>query len=333
MPFPWKSSVTLLVLVLGACSSSAEQENEAARLEDFRVRAAQYFNSGRFPQAYQQAVMGLQIEPDDGGLNLIAGRSLVMQRDLQKVSHALEYLETAQDELENYKADYSLAEFHFRYGSMLYGFAAKERESLIEFPEKDETIQAERLALCEERIQTSEEHFAEALKLLDQVLEVRADDLNALEMRGQVFALLERDDAAFEDFNAAIAVLEESRQYKNRVLATDANLTVEQEQRLRRDLSGDIQREIAIRFVIAGILKRANLLREEEEQYSTILGLDPDMEVAYHSRALCRYELGRMAEASADMREFVGRTELTFDTPQVKEAMRIIEEYSAIQGG
>lgn len=333
MSFPWKSSVTLFVLALGACSSSAEREDEAARLEDFRVRAAQYFNSGRFPQAYQQAVMGLQIEPDDGGLNLIAGRSLVMQRDLQKVSHALEYLEAAQDELDNYKADYSLAEFHFRYGSMLYGFAAKDRDSLLKFPEKEESIQAQRLAQCEERILISEGHFSEALVLLDEVLETVPEDLNALEMRGQVHALLEQDEAAFTDFEAAISVLEESRQYKNRLLATDPNLTVDQEQRLRRDLSGDIQREIAIRFVLASILKRGNLLREEELQYSTILGLDPDMEIAYHSRALCRYELGRMAEASADMREFVGRTDLTYETSQVKEAMRIIEEYSSIQGG
>ncbi|PCJ53870.1 MAG: hypothetical protein COA70_06830 [Planctomycetota bacterium] len=331
MPTPRLKLALLLLLGFTACSG-AEVENEEARLEDFRNRAATYFNSGRYLQAYQQAQLGLQIDEDDGGLNLIAGRALLMQRELTQVSHALPYLETAQEELDNYKADYSLGEFHFRYGSMLYSFAQREKQSLNQFPDQDDATQNAKLSACQVRIQKSEVHFEEALELFSMVLDTVPDDLPTLEKRGQTYALLGNDAAAAVDLEFAIDILAESRQFKNRVLATDSKLTVQQEDRVRRDLNGDIQREIAIRFLLAGLLKRTLDVRAEEEQYTVILGLDPGIDAAYHSRALCRYELGRLAEASADMHAFVGRTDLEFDTPQVQQAMRIIEEYSTLQG-
>lgn len=331
MPKPRITLLPALLLLFGACSST-ESDNEEARIEDFRFRAGQYFQQGRYVQAFQQSQLGLQLDEDDGGLNLIAGRSLVMQRDLAQVARAFTFLEIAQDELDSYKADYSMAEFHFRYGSMLYGFAQEEKASLLEYPEPDAKLQAARLKTSEDRIVKAQDHFVQAEELLDDVLSEAVEDLNSLEMRGQVRALQQKDALAMEDLSAAIDILEQSRQFKNRKL-TDPTLTMVQEERFYRDLDGDIQREVAIRFVMATILKRGDALREEEAQYSLILGLDPDAEVAYHSRALCRYELGRLAEASADMREFVGRTALGYDTPPVREAMRIIEEYSALQGG
>lgn len=301
-------------------------------MEDFQNRAAQYFNQGRYVQAFQQSQLGLQIAPEDGTLNLLAGRSLVMQRDLAQVARAFPFLEVAQEELENYKADFSMAEFHFRYGSMLYRFAQDEKVGLNNYPDPDSKVQAAKLETNQERVAKSEDHFRKAEDLLGQVLETAPEDLHALEMRGQVRALLQEDALAMQDLTTAIQILVRSRQFKNRTL-TEPNLTLAQEERLYRDLEGDIRREVAIRFVMATIFNRSMDLREEESQYTLILGLNPDTEIAYHSRALCRYELGRLAEASADMREFVGRTALGYDTPQVREAMRIIEEYSAIQGG
>jgi len=332
MPTPRFQLAVLLLLVFTACSG-AEVDNEASRIEDFRNRAATYFNSGRYLQAFQQAQLGLQLDEDDGGLNLLAGRALVMQRDLVQVSHALPYLETAQEELDNYKADYSLGEFHFRYGSMLFSFAHHEKQSLLEFPDSDVATQESQIALCDIRIAKAKAHFQTANELFTRVLKVVPADLSTLEKRGQSLALLGDNDGAFADLSSAIDSLTESRKYKNRVLATDSKLTVAQEDSVRRDLNGDIQREVAIRFLLAGILKREKDPRAEEEQYNIILVLDPDTEAAYHSRAMCRYQLGRIAEASADMRAFVGRTNLEFDTPQVREAMRIIEEYDTLQGG
>ena len=331
MPTPRLNLALLLLLGFTACSGT-EVENEEARMEDFRVRAKQYFNSGRYPQAFQQARLGLQIDDEDGGLNLIAGRSLVMQRELTQVSHALPYLKLAQEELDNYKADYSLGEFHFRYGSMLFSYAQREKQSLLQFPDADAKAQKAKLSECDIRVEKAEVHFEDALALFNTVLETVPNDLQTLEMRGTTLALLGRDKEATVDLERAIDSLYESRQYKNRVLATDSNLTVQQEDRVRRDLDGDINREIAIRFLLAGLLKRTKDIRAEEAQYTTILELDPNTEVAYHSRGLCRYELGRLAEASADMHAFVGRTALEFDASQVQQAMRIIEEYATLQG-
>lgn len=318
----------ILLALCGACSSSGlSDEDEASRLEDFRTRASNYYNSGRYIQAYQQAVLGLEIDKDDGGLNLIAGRALLLQRELTKVSHALPYLERAQEGLDNYKADYSMAEFHYRYGSMLLDYARDQEEVLRRFPREDEEAQLEALARNEERKVTAGGHFDDAARLLESVLEVVPEDNNALELAGQVAALRRDDVAAFGYLNQALDLLLASRQYKNRVLASDATLAVAEEDRLHQDLLNDIKREVAIRYLLAGLHQRSGASNAEIGEYSAILDLDPDSVPAWYSRGMVRYEVGEVALAVADLQEFLGRTDLALEAPQVQEALGIIRAH------
>lgn len=329
----WKRPALLLLLLpaLVACSSSAEEDDLDSQKQDYFDRATIYYNKGRYTQAYQQARRGLELEPDNGGLNLIAGRSLLLHRDLTEVSHALYYLEIAQEELQSYKANQAMAEWHFRYGSMLFGYAEREQDDLLKYPDSDPAVQKHNLDAALEQSAKAEEHFASADTLLDSVLLETPDNLNALEMSGQVNALLGANEEALAPLQNAIDLLMESRKYNNRLLATDTNLSIVQEEYVRRVLKSDMQREVAIHFLIAGIHQSNKAYQSEEHEYTLILGISPDSPPALHSRGLCRYERGRLADAASDMRNFVASTDLAFDSDQVHKALDIISEYDSLQ--
>ncbi|MDP7063274.1 MAG: tetratricopeptide repeat protein [Planctomycetota bacterium] len=329
----WNRPALMLVVLFSliGCSSSEEELNLESQKQDYFERATDYYNMGRYTQAYQQARRGLEIEPENGGLNLIAGRSLLLHRDITEVSHALLYLEIAQKELQNHKADQAMAEWHFRYGSMLLQVSETEKRKYTDYPMDDPEFQAKKMAEAEERGVKAMNHFLSADELLDSVLLRSNDNLNALEMSGQVNALLGNDVEALKPLVASLRLLEESRAYNNRLLATEERLSIEQEDFIRRVLKSDMQREVAVHSLIAGIHKRAGAYMAEEHEYTTILGLSPDSIWALHSRALCRYERGRLSEAAADMRDFVAATEMDFDSDQVRQALNIISEYDALQ--
>jgi tetratricopeptide (TPR) repeat protein len=329
----WKRPALLLLLLpaLVACGSSPEEDTLDSQKQDYFDRATVYYNSGRYTQAYQQARRGLELEPDNGGLNLIAGRSLLLHRDLTEVSHALYYLEIAQEELQSYKANQAMAEWHFRYGSMLFGYAEREHEDLMNYPDEDPAMQEHNVAAALEQSAKAREHFAQADELLDSVLLETPENLNALEMSGQVNALIGDNVQALVPLQTAIDLLNESRKYNNRLLATDTKLTITQEEYVRRVLRGDIKREVAIHFLVAGIHQGNDAYQSEEYEYTLILGLSPDSAPALHSRGLCRYERGRLAEAALDMREFVAITDLAYDSEQVHRALDIISEYDSLQ--
>ena len=332
---PLMCRATALLLCLAALPgcASGPTEDEASRIEDYFTRGSQYYAVGRYPQAYDQAARALELDPEDGRVNLLAGRALLMQRSLRGVESALPYLEIAADEMDNYKANYALAEFHYRYGSLLFDYAAKQRLDLENFPEITPKTQAAALKANAEREQKARGHFSDARDLL---LDVRAEvpeDLDTLEMLGTCCALLDDDVAAMEALDAGLAILSKSREYKNYVLGTDSNLSIQEEGRLRRDLAGDIRREVAIFYLIAGLRQRAEDPLGEEVAYNAILALNPTENPARYSRANVRYDLGRLAEAAADMRAFISSTSLDTDSVQIQRAVLIVHEFEQLQMG
>lgn len=331
VPSIMRTAVLLLATVLTACASGPS-EDEQARIEDYFNRGMTYYAAGRFPQAYDQAIRALELDPEDGRLNLLAGRSLLMQRSLKTVAAALPFLEKAEKEMDNYKAPYALAEFHFRYGSLLFEYAQQQRLDLENFPDMDAQMQAQRLKKNAEREQTARSHFRDSRALLEQVREMVPQDLDTLEMLGQCCALLDDEEGAQEALTAALVLLDESRQYKNLILGTDANLSLDEEARIRRDLAGDIRREVAIHYLVAGLHRRANRPHLEEQSYNAILALKPGEHAARFSRAEVRYELGRLAEAAADMRMFISSTKLGPDSEVVQRAVTIVHEFEQMQG-
>jgi tetratricopeptide (TPR) repeat protein len=325
---PFKPSLVLAVCtVLAACSSGPTEEEIAVRIDDLRQRSAQYFNSGSYPQAYQQAMLGMEFtEEDDGELNLLAGHALMMMRNLNDVAASQSYLEVAQELLDDYRADLILGEFHQRYGSMLHAHALRQRRSIADYPSNNNEQREKEEQLNTERFVKAQEHFNQAIELFVIALSQSPDDLHALQLISQSYALTKNYGPARKHLEHALDILIESRQYKNRILATDVKIDLSQETRLRSELLLDINKEVAIRMLLAGIDNKENATSAELRQYSTILGLQPENLDALYGRGLCHYALGNFALASSDLELFLGNTALPFDHPQVQRAFEITSD-------
>jgi tetratricopeptide (TPR) repeat protein len=316
-----------LCAVLAACSSGPTEEEIAVQVDDFRQRSAQYFNAGSYPQAYQQAKRGLELTSnDDGELNLLAGHSLMMTRNLNDVAASEAYLLRAQDLLDSYRADLILGEYHQRYGAMLNAYARRQLKLAEELDGLDDEQRQSEIEKNEERIDIALQHFEEAADLFLIALDKSPDDLHALKLIGQSYSYLGEHAAARKHLGHAVDILVESRQYKNRILSTDTKINLREESRLRAEMLGDINTEVAIRILLAGLDKLDGNVTAEIAQYSTILGLSPDNLNVSYLRGVCYYNTGNIERAIADLEHFISYTDLPYEHPQVKHSLEIANE-------
>ena len=312
--------------VFTACSSGPTEEEIAVHVDDFRQRSAQYFNARSYVQAYRQATRGLELTPEDGDLNLLAGHALMMMRNLKSVAKAEAYLLKARDELDSYRADLILGEYHQRYGAMLNAHARRELKLAEELEGLDDEQRQAEIEKNEDRIENATQHFEDAAELFLVALEKSPDDLHALQLIGQSYMYLGEHAAARKHLGHAVDILVESRRYKNRILATDTKINLREESRLRAGMLGDINTEVAIRIAWAGLEKLDGNVYAEIEQYSTILELDPSHLDASYLRGVCHYNTGNIGQAIVDLERFISNTDLLYDHPQVQRSFEITNE-------
>ena len=323
-----------LCAVLAACSSGPTEEEIAVQVDDFRQRSAQYFNAGSYPQAYQQATLGLElITDDDGELNLLAGHALMMMRNPKtgqmmmrntNVVVAVEaYLLKAQEILDTYRADLILGEFHQRYGAMLTQHARHQLKRAKESNVLDEEQRQAEIEENEERLETALQHFEDAAELFLVAIEESPDDLHALQLIGQSYSFLGERAAARKHLGHAVDILVESRRYKNRILATDTKINLSEADRLRSGMLGDINTEVSIRILLAGLDKLDGNVAAEIKQYSTILELNPDHLNVSYLRGVCHYNTGNIEQAIVDLERFISNTDLSYEHPQVQHSLKI----------
>lgn len=323
-----------VLLLAGAACASGPDENEAAARDEFLRRGSQYYDVARYAQAEQQARLGLELDERHPMLNLLAGRAILMQGTLPKIAGARPFLETAQSELdaaERHKASYSLAEYHLVYGRLLLEHVERERRALQQNPSPDRATLEELHRQLDEREVRARTHFADADRHVREALADAPDSLQYLESRGQIAALRGEDEEAFAALGRALELLAESRAFLNRTLGFRTDLPAGEEDRLRRRLLADIQREIAVRGVLAGLYKRQGRLTDEEQEYTRMLQLDERIAGIYYSRGMVRYELGRIPEAAGDMREFLMRTDLGPGAEQVAQAVDVLSQFERLQ--
>ncbi len=328
---PWLAAG--LLGFAAACSSSLTDEEIATRDEFYR-RAVQYYDVGRYVQAEQQSRQGLTLDASDAMLNLIAGRSILLQATLPKISEARPYLEKALDDLpkgERHKASFSLAEYHLIYGRELLNHVSQERRALDQNPNPDPVQRTLVGKDLDEREKRAHQHFAKASEFSADAVAASPDGLQYLEIQGQVAALRGQDDLAFASLNRVIELLAESRAFLNRTLGFNTDLPVDEETRLRERLLADIQREVAVRGLMAGLYKRQGRLPDEEREYTRMLQLDERLAGVYYSRGMVRCELGRIPEAADDMREFLMRTDLDPGAEQVEQAVEVLHQHERLQ--
>jgi len=312
-----------LILILGACSLSEEEED---RLAAHLQRAQIYFDASKFPQAQQQANLGLIIEPENPTLNHIMGRTLLGMRDIQSVRNSGSFLKVAHDGLDSPHTAYSLGEYHLRLAQFMLGRSEHLKARAVGLPDEEAQDMKTRAA-------RTESHAGGELLLARELLEVAVaqspENSHALRLLANCCAHQRDGERAMAVLGELVQILEESRSYKNEKLALQS-LSVSDETRLRKRVRADITAEIRARGLIATIHMDSKNYAPAELEFNQILNLDPAAD-EYYNRGLCRYYLGRLGEAASDMRTFLGRTSLEFKSETASRALDIVSQYEALQ--
>jgi tetratricopeptide (TPR) repeat protein len=323
---PRLAPLLLLAALATGCGGLSPEEEEL--IEELRLRASQYYEADDLGRAEQQARRGLQLDPEHAELNHILGRTLLKWQDGRHVSAGLLYLQKAYELDPQYRTAYSLGECHLRLGELRIKRAVTLDLSAEELPPDDAEGRAEMADRAAKLRENAQEDLLEAERLLRVALESNPDNIFSLRLLAMAYSDLQRPEDALATIEQLIAVLVESRQWKNQRLSMEA-LPLVEEQNLRARLKEDLEMEMEARGLAAALHKAAKRYRESAAQLTEILKLDPGREQEYFNRGMCRYWLGDLASAHADMREFLRRTRLEFGAEQVERALDIVSEYEA----
>jgi len=315
----------LIIAPLASCSMSQE---ELDLIADYRQRAAQYYDINDLNRAEQQARLGLQIDPENGELRHLLGRTLLKRGDPRSVQLAGLELQQAYEVEEDFKTAYSLGEYHLRHAELLLGSALilEQKREQIDVAEVD--TRATMLTDIEERRAKAAVHLSDALSFVDDAIASREEWVEALQHRASILAHQGRDVESLETIEELCAVLKRSRQAKNNRLGTQ-QMELAEEDFWRNSLMLDLAWEVEARGLAAGILMNRKEWESAEEQLTEILKLAPQRVSEYYNRGLARFYQGRLPAAADDMRNFLGRTDLAPDSDQVKRAFQVLEDFES----
>jgi len=323
MSFPRLLTALCALPLLAACSLSQE---ELDRIAEYRQRAAQYYDVNDLTRAEQQARLGLEVDPENGELQHLLGRTLLKKGDHKSVQLAFQHLEIAHGEVGDFKTAYSLGEYHLRHAELLIGSAAilRDKARLLSADETDTLASMQ--ADIDDRQDRAVTHLETALDLLDEALSQRQEWVEALQHRASTLAHLNRDEESLVAIEDLCTVLKRSRENKNSRLATQ-DFDLPQETFWRDSLRRDILWEVEARGLASSILMNDKNWAEAEIQLSKILMLSPDRASEFYNRGLARYFQGSLQGAAHDMRSFLGKTKLEPESEQVIKALSILQEF------
>lgn len=319
-------ALLLFLVLLPSCGVSQEDQD---RVDALSQRASHYLAAEDLDRAEQQARLGLAIAPGDPTLNLLLGRTLLQRRDVFSVRAAFEGADGKPGPLllayrhdRGILATALLGEAQMRYAEFLIARADRIAAAILGLPDEDPELP--NMEQEEARIRLlAREHLEASVVYLDEAIEQNPDNLIVLNHRQIAFLHLNRIDDSLAAGSRCLEVLSASRDYLNRELAI-RNLAPEMERQIRAQLRDDLQREVEVRGLMAALHRRELRWTEAEHQLTAILLTDPNRADDYFDRGECRFRMGRLTDAADDMRAFLRKTRLSFESPKVQRALDIL---------
>ncbi|MCI0589442.1 MAG: tetratricopeptide repeat protein [Planctomycetes bacterium] len=326
MRLPASALPPLLALLpsCGILSLSGEKQ----RAYDVHYQNAQYwYDAGDFNRALQQAHRALAIDDGDRELLLLLGWIHLKRGTLEDVYKAEGYLEQVAGgglfRRRWYKATLGLGLALRRQGDYLRETAERmERGEIRPASSKDPKEEVARLR------GRAEEKYARAVDLLEETVTLDPLDPHplALDNLQQLHALRGETERSLACGTRFVEQARASRQFWTRKLE-EPSLSAEDERIARERLAENLVREVESRGLAANLLFKRGRYAEAAVELDALLSLDPDRPEEYYNRARCRGELGEREGAVSDLQEFLRRTSLSFDAPEVRRAYDLIRAW------
>ncbi|HET6203678.1 MAG TPA: tetratricopeptide repeat protein [Planctomycetota bacterium] len=317
--------VSLLFLLLPGCAGLFPLSSQQRRALDLHRQNAEYwYDAGDLNRAQQQARQALEIDPADREILLLLGWIHLKKGTRDDVYEAERYLSRVVGgglfRKRWYKATLGLGLALRRQGDYLRDAADRvERGDIRLDAAKDPAREAERMR------RRAEEKVAGAIELLEETVAFNPKDPHplALDNLQQLHALHGDAEASLANGRRFVEQARVSRLFWSRKLE-QPELSAEDERIARARLAENLAREVESRGLAANVLFKQGRFAEAAVELDALLSLDPERTDEYFNRARCRAELGRKEGAVADMEEFLRRTSLSFDAPQVLRAYDLI---------
>ncbi|MCK6446367.1 MAG: tetratricopeptide repeat protein [Planctomycetes bacterium] len=309
----------LALSLLSACASDGEKRVDPEKqLELHRELALRFYDLDDMSRAEDQAIKGLELEPDDVQLRLLLGwvcQRRGTSRDIFAAEKIFRELEGADD----YRAVLGLGVALERKG-VLYDEAADavgsgERVTDAKDPQR-------RVAELRE---LARDAWTESEACYRRVVEKKDGEAQALNGLARVLALQRRWDESLQWNRKLLAQCEEELRVWSAQLERP-DLSVEEERRLRDLRSGTEKLVLAVTQEAAILYRTLGRRDEELAALEQALLYAPDLPEIHSRRGQALAELGRPTEAIASLENFLKLSTLEFEHPDIQRAYELIAE-------
>lgn len=307
-------ALSLLALAAG-CESEKPRIDEDRQIEIHTESAAGYINMGEYERAIDQAMRGLELDPDNFTLRLYLGRALLMRggtRDVLQAESIFQQLDGTAD----YRVPLSLGEALERKGVAFDEASRGVATGEVFSPAPDPLVRAEELR------QEALTCWNAALEKYDAANRLQPNEREVVNGLVRVTSLLGRDEESLAWADALLATTLTDRAFwEQNLQRTDVSVTEEDYSRASLRRISDL--EEAVLLQAATISVRLGRPEAAVGYLERVIAVAPDLAQAHSRRAQLLIELGSYEEALAAIDNFLRLTDLEFDHPHVRKAFEL----------
>lgn len=307
-----------------ACKTDEGGVTDEQRISLHREFARKYYDAGDFVQAENQVNHGLEIDPDDPGLNLMKGY-MRLRAGTRDDLFAAEKIFRGQLRDKDYRALLGLAE-------------TRERQGVL-FLESAENVESGRTATTAtdpkkrgaELRKDSAAAWKESRELYMSVLETRPSEVPAINGLQRVTALEGDLEASLGWSRKLLEIASTEIEFWKSDLKRP-NLSALEEGELRRRLQASAKLLVETHLTAATTLLSLGRKDAAVAELGAALELDPSRAELYSRRAQLLLDLGRVSDARADLQQYIKLSKLDLAHPDMKRAAEMLVECERLLG-
>lgn len=314
----------LPLLLLASCGVFGGPDKEHEALIRYQQNAQIYWDNGNLDQSLDQVRRGLEIDPENYKLLTIQAWAT-----LRRSATEPDVLPTAEKQFDHLL---SLRDESDHSPQVRLGYAKTQGKRAVELLQRANDLeeQSKRDPSGVDHTQEAatlradaEKYFARAVKELktlvdrgEELLLAHYDLMSLLWWRGDY-------DGAVAEGNAYLERAAQLEERQHRELRR--TLQVDYEQQVREDLQQLIDDELEVRVFMANMHYKRGHPELAVEQLDEVLRREPDRYNDYYNRGMSLLALGRTEEARRDLQKFLATTQLSQESDQVKDALRVVQ--------
>lgn len=317
------ASILLAATLASGCASDGEPtaEQKEKMLELYKETAQSLFSMGEVERAAGQALKGLAIEPDDQELKLILAWSLQKRGRTEDVGRA-EALFREVAPSGDFRALLGLGDSLER-----KGLAFAEAADKIESGERVTEAADPQQRVADLRMQSAA-NWRESVQWYRATIEKQRENSDAWGGLLRVHSLLGERQAALEAGRRALEYSKADYDFwEGRVRASDVR--ADEERRMRSLIARKQKILVATHLSAYQLCVDEKLVDEARAHLDAALALDPGRGECYSRRAQLNLDAGRCKEAMEDIDQFLRRSTLAFEHPDMRRAWQVRREAEA----